>query len=77
MELNQNIPPVVQTILNLPLIEFLVGAVVLFWIIFSLIYIYHWVHYGRNILVSMVVIGIYLLTSLALIGFIVIQLLYV
>lgn len=77
MELNQNIPPVVQTILNLPLIEFLVGAVVLFWIIFSLIYIYHWVHYGRNLLVSMVVVGIYLFASLALIGFIVIQLLYV
>lgn len=77
MEPKINIPPAVEAALQFPILEILVGAVALFWFIFSIIYIYHWVHYGRNPLMTIIVCGLYALISLTLLGFIISQLLYV
>jgi hypothetical protein len=63
-----NAADVLVYIQNLPVISIISGVVALFWIIFSFSITYHWLVYGRNILVSIFVLILYFGVSLFLIG---------
>tara|TARA_B100000508_G_scaffold60333_1_gene46997 strand:- start:64850 stop:65074 length:225 start_codon:yes stop_codon:yes gene_type:complete len=66
-----------QYIQDLPIVSLVSGIVALFWIIFSFSITYHWLVYGRNIVISILVLIAYYGVSLFLIGMIVSKMPYV
>tara|TARA_B100000745_G_C20154816_1_gene395730 strand:- start:12499 stop:12723 length:225 start_codon:yes stop_codon:yes gene_type:complete len=66
-----------QYIQDLPIVSLVSGIVALFWIIFSFSITYHWLVYGRNIVISILVLIVYYGVSLFLIGMIVSEMPYV
>ncbi len=66
-----------QYIQDLPIVSIVSGIIALFWIIFSFSITYHWLVYGRNIIISILVLIAYYGVSLFLIGMILSEMPYV
>jgi len=66
-----------QYLQDISVVSVLAAIVAIFWIIFSFSITYHWLVYGRNIVVSILVLILYYGVSLFLIGSIVSKLAYV
>jgi hypothetical protein len=62
---------------NFPVIQIILGIIALFWILFSFSITYHWIVYGRNILLTIIVLILYYGVSLFLIGSLLSRLSYV
>lgn len=62
---------------NFPILQIILGILGLFWILFSFSIAYHWIFYGRNTPLTILVLILYFGVSLFIIGSLLHQLSYV
>lgn len=60
--------PILKLAITPTLLWILFYAVILFWAIFSIVFVYHWRRYGRQTTLVITVETIYFVVSIALIG---------